>query len=114
MATSLTAGGSINIRNAVYQRDTGPIDPTCTCSTCQRYSRAYLRHLDHCKEILGVRLSTLHNLHFYLRLMQEIRTAIAGDASRPWRRGYCNAPASGGACGIMRPLCAGRPSGMQA
>jgi queuine tRNA-ribosyltransferase len=72
-----TAAGSINIRNARYQHDTGPIDPTCSCSTCQRYSRAYLRHLDHCNEILGVRLATLHNLHFYLQLMREIRSAIA-------------------------------------
>jgi queuine tRNA-ribosyltransferase len=72
-----TAAGIINIRNAVHQRDTGPIDPSCSCSTCQRYSRAYLRHLDRCHEILGVRLATLHNLHFYLNLMREIRAAIA-------------------------------------
>jgi queuine tRNA-ribosyltransferase len=72
-----TADGTINIRNAVHQRDTGPIDPTCRCSTCQRYSRAYLRHLDRCNEILGVRLATLHNVHFYLNLMSEIRSAIA-------------------------------------
>jgi queuine tRNA-ribosyltransferase len=72
-----TAAGVINIRNAVHQRDTGPIDPTCACSTCQRYSRAYLRHLDRCHEILGVRLATLHNVHFYLNLMREIRAAIA-------------------------------------
>jgi queuine tRNA-ribosyltransferase len=72
-----TAGGIINIRNAVHQRDTGPIDPTCGCSTCQRFSRAYLRHLDRCNEILGVRLATLHNVHFYLNLMREIRAAIA-------------------------------------
>jgi queuine tRNA-ribosyltransferase len=72
-----TAAGVINIRNAVHQRDTGPIDPTCACSTCQRYSRAYLRHLDRCNEILGVRLATLHNVHFYLNLMREIRAAIA-------------------------------------
>jgi queuine tRNA-ribosyltransferase len=72
-----TAAGIINIRNAVHQRDTGPIDPTCSCSTCQRYSRAYLRHLDRCNEILGVRLATLHNVHFYLNLMREIRAAIA-------------------------------------
>jgi queuine tRNA-ribosyltransferase len=71
-----TAAGVINIRNAVHQRDTGPVDPTCSCSTCQRYSRAYLRHLDRCKEILGVRLATLHNVHFYLSLMREIRAAI--------------------------------------
>jgi len=52
---------------------------------------AYLRHLDHCNEILGVRLSTLHNLHFYLRLMQEIRTRSRGDASRPCGAGTGNA-----------------------
>ncbi|HEY5020509.1 MAG TPA: tRNA guanosine(34) transglycosylase Tgt [Steroidobacteraceae bacterium] len=72
-----TAAGIINIRNAAYTRDTGPIDPACGCSTCARYSRAYLRHLDRCKESLGVRLATLHNLHFYLELMREIRSAIA-------------------------------------
>jgi len=71
-----TAGGAINIRNAIYQRDTGPIDPQCGCSTCRRYTRAYLRHLDQCNEILGVRLATLHNLHFYLQLMRDIRSAI--------------------------------------
>ncbi len=72
-----TSEGVINIRNAVHQRDTGPVDPACHCSTCRRYSRAYLRHLDRCNEILGVRLATLHNLHFYLQLMREIRRAIA-------------------------------------
>jgi queuine tRNA-ribosyltransferase len=72
-----TSEGIINIRNARYQRDTGPLDPKCSCSTCQRYSRAYLRHLDRCGEILGVRLCTLHNLHFYLELMRQIRAAIA-------------------------------------
>lgn len=72
-----TSQGIINIRNAVHQRDTGPIDPHCSCSTCARYSRAYLRHLDRCNEILGVRLGTLHNLHFYLTLMRRIRAAIA-------------------------------------
>jgi len=72
-----TSEGVINIRNAAHQRDTGPVDPACGCATCRRYSRAYLRHLDRCKEILGVRLATLHNLHFYLQLMREIRRAIA-------------------------------------
>ncbi|MFI4895073.1 MAG: tRNA guanosine(34) transglycosylase Tgt [Steroidobacterales bacterium] len=71
-----TSAGIINIRNAIHQRDTGPVDPACTCSTCRRYSRAYLRHLDRCKEILGVRLATLHNLHFFLQLMRDIRSAI--------------------------------------
>ena len=75
-----TSAGIINIRNAVYERDTGPIDPECTCSTCERYSRSYLRHLDRCREILGVRLATLHNLHYYLELMRRIRAALeAGE-----------------------------------
>jgi queuine tRNA-ribosyltransferase len=72
-----TSGGVINIRNACYQRDTGPLDPECRCSTCRRYTRAYLRHLDRCGEILGVRLGTLHNLHFYIDLLRQIRASIA-------------------------------------
>jgi queuine tRNA-ribosyltransferase len=72
-----TSTGILNIRNAVHQRDTGPIDADCGCSTCANYSRAYLRHLDRCKEILGVRLATLHNLHFYLQLMRRIREAVS-------------------------------------
>ena len=73
-----TSGGVINIRNSVHQRDTGPLDSQCACPTCTRYSRAYLRHLDRCGEILGVRLGTIHNLYFYLDLMRQIRAAIAG------------------------------------
>ena len=72
-----TSGGVINIRNSRHQRDTGPLDPGCACPTCTRYSRAYLHHLDRCREILGVRLGTLHNLYFYLDLMRQIRAAIA-------------------------------------
>jgi queuine tRNA-ribosyltransferase len=71
-----TSRGVVNIRNAAYQQDTGPLDPDCACPTCRRYSRAYLRHLDRCNEILGVRLGTLHNLHFFLDLMRRIRAAI--------------------------------------
>lgn len=72
-----TCTGVINIRNAVHQRDPGPIDPECGCYTCRNYSRAYLRHLDRCKEILGSRLNTIHNLHFYLALMRQLREAIS-------------------------------------
>ena len=72
-----TCTGVINIRNAVYQRDPGPIDPECGCYTCRNYSRAYLRHLDRCKEILGSRLNTIHNLYFYLDLMRQLREAIS-------------------------------------
>ncbi len=69
--------GVINIRNARYAEDTGPVDPDCACYTCRRYSRAYLRHLDRCGEMLGPRLATLHNLHYYLGLMAGMREAIA-------------------------------------
>jgi queuine tRNA-ribosyltransferase len=71
-----TSEGVVNIRNARHAADTGPVDPACPCYTCRHYSRAYLRHLDRCNEILGSRLNTLHNLHFYLQLMQDLRTAI--------------------------------------
>jgi len=71
-----TSLGVVNIRNAAYQEDTGPLDPNCGCPTCSRYSRAYLRHLDRCNEILGVRLGTIHNLHHFLDLMRQVREAI--------------------------------------
>jgi queuine tRNA-ribosyltransferase len=71
-----TRGGAINIRNAVHQSDTRPVEEDCGCYTCRNYSRGYLRHLDKCGEILGSHLNTIHNLHFYQRLMTEIRAAI--------------------------------------
>ena len=72
-----TRTGVLNIRNAAHLRDTGPIERDCACYTCRNYSRSYLRHLDKCGEILGSRLNTIHNLHFYQRLMSEMRAAIA-------------------------------------
>ncbi|MDO9167912.1 MAG: tRNA guanosine(34) transglycosylase Tgt [Methylobacter sp.] len=71
-----TSFGVVKIRNSQYEFDTGPLDEACDCYTCQNYSRAYLRHLDKCKEMLGSRLNTLHNLHYYLSLMQSLRDAI--------------------------------------
>jgi queuine tRNA-ribosyltransferase len=71
-----THTGVLNIRNAANTAATGPIDPECGCYTCRHYSRAYLRHLDKCNEILGARLNTIHNLHFYLELMQRVRQAL--------------------------------------
>jgi queuine tRNA-ribosyltransferase len=71
-----TRRGVLNIRNAPHQKDTRPIEEGCGCYTCTHYSRSYLRHLDKCGEILGSHLSTVHNLHFYMRLMAEIRAAI--------------------------------------
>jgi len=71
-----TSVGRLNIRNSAYRQDTNPLDPACECYTCRNYSRAYLRHLHQCNEILGARLATLHNLHFYQALMRRIRAAI--------------------------------------
>jgi queuine tRNA-ribosyltransferase len=71
-----TRTGVVRIRNNKYQFDTGPLDESCACYTCQHYSRSYLRHLDKCKEILGARLNTIHNLYFYQNLMKSMRTAI--------------------------------------
>ena len=72
-----TRYGTLKIRNSQYQHDTRPIDEKCGCYTCQHYSRAYLRHLDKCGEILGARLNTIHNLYYYQELMRDIRAAIA-------------------------------------
>jgi len=72
-----THQGVVRIKNAVHQDDTGPIDPLCDCYTCQNYSRSYLRHLHRCKEILGARLNTIHNLHYYQSLMADLRQAIS-------------------------------------
>lgn len=71
-----TSEGRINIRNQRFRDDTGPVDPECSCSTCRGFSRAYIRHLQQCNEILGSRLATVHNLHHYQTLMAEMREAI--------------------------------------
>jgi queuine tRNA-ribosyltransferase len=71
-----TSTGVVRIRNAQYETDLRPVDEACLCYTCKNYSRAYLRHLDRCGEILAARLGSIHNLHFYLALMQSVRTAI--------------------------------------
>ena len=83
-----TSTGVINIRNAVHQRDPAPVDPECGCYTCRNYSRAYLRHLDRCNEILGSRLNTIHNLHFYLELMRGLRTAIEQGRLQAFARDF--------------------------
>jgi queuine tRNA-ribosyltransferase len=70
--------GVVKIRNSRYKQDTGPLDPLCECYTCLNYSRAYLHHLDRTGEMLGPRLNTIHNLHYYQTLMSGIRAAIAG------------------------------------
>ncbi|MDD3518372.1 MAG: tRNA guanosine(34) transglycosylase Tgt [Chromatiales bacterium] len=79
-----TSTGVMRIRNARYAEDTRPIDEICGCYTCRHYSRAYLRHLDRCNEILGARLNTIHNLHYYQQLMRELRAAIADGRLDAW------------------------------
>ena len=74
-----TQNGDIKIKNAQYRLDTRPLDEHCTCYTCQNFSRAYLHHLYRLKEILSARLNTIHNLHYYQQLMQEIRASIEAD-----------------------------------
>jgi queuine tRNA-ribosyltransferase len=80
--TLFTSQGSVNIRNARYADDPGPVDPCCTCPLCAKYSRAYLRHLFQEKEIYGLRLATIHNLSFYGRMMESIRDAVRDDKLR--------------------------------
>lgn len=71
-----TTTGIVKIRNQKHERDISPLDENCSCYTCQNYSRSYLRYLDKAGEILGVRLNTIHNLHYYQTLMREMREAI--------------------------------------
>ena len=75
-----TRHGDVKIRNARHRADTGPLDATCACYTCRHFSRAYLHHLQRANEILGARLATIHNLHYYLGLMTELRAAIAAGS----------------------------------
>jgi len=76
MATAFSSQGRMNMRNAQYARDFGPLDAECTCSTCTQYSRAYIRHLFQNKEMLGGMLLTVHNLHYLLELTKQAREAI--------------------------------------
>jgi queuine tRNA-ribosyltransferase len=71
-----TRFGDLRIRNARYKSDERPIDPSCSCTACRGFSRAYLHHLDRCGEMLGPMLTSIHNLHYYLNLMREVREAL--------------------------------------
>lgn len=77
--TAMTSHGKVVIRNGRYSRDFSPLDPECDCYTCRNYSRAYIRHLFNVDEILGLRLTTIHNLYFLIKLMERIREAIKED-----------------------------------
>lgn len=90
-----TRQGDIKIRNARYRDDTRPLDPSCACHTCRHFSRAYLHHLQRANEITGARLNTVHNLHFYLLIMHEMREAIAAGAFRQWQAEFARNRAIG-------------------
>lgn len=83
-----TSEGDMNIYNSKYAEEDAPVDPGCKCYTCQRYSRAYLRHLAKSREILASRLSTIHNLHFYINLIREARLALVGDNYPEWKNQF--------------------------
>ncbi|MCJ7508676.1 MAG: tRNA guanosine(34) transglycosylase Tgt [candidate division Zixibacteria bacterium] len=86
--TVFTSKGKIILKNAKYQKDFSPLDETCQCLTCKNYSRAYLRHLFMSEEISGLRLATIHSLHFYINLMKEIRKVIVSGNFEEWKRGF--------------------------
>lgn len=86
--TLMTSTGRLNIRNAKNERDFGPIDAECDCYTCKNYSRAYLRHLIRCNEGLGMRLLSIHNLRFLIKLTEEVRLAIQEDRFLDFKEAY--------------------------
>jgi len=83
-----TRFGDLRLRNARFRDDERPIDPTCACHCCASFSRAYLHHLDRCGEMLGPMLTTIHNLHYYLNLMRELREALDGGCFEVFRRQF--------------------------
>jgi queuine tRNA-ribosyltransferase len=80
--------GQVNLKHARFKRDTSPVDPTCDCYTCQRFDRAYLRHLAVANEWLGHRLLTIHNLRFLVSLAQEARSRILGGTFQSWSEAW--------------------------
>jgi queuine tRNA-ribosyltransferase len=83
-----TSAGRVVIKNAQYQKDPRPVDEACDCYTCRNYSRAYLRHLYMAREILASHLNTVHNLHYFVNLMKNIRTAIEEDRFELFRQDF--------------------------
>ena len=86
--TLFTSFGKMNIKGAKFKEDPAPIDPECQCLTCKTYSRAYINHLFRAREITYFRLATIHNLHYYLNLMREIREAILEDRFAEYKKEF--------------------------
>ena len=93
--TLFVADGVVRIRNACYRDDPRPIEEGCGCYTCQHYSRAYLRHLDQCREMLGSHLNTVHNLYFYVQLMAALRRSIERGELQAYARAFLARQQSG-------------------
>ena len=88
--TVMTSQGKVVVRNANYQEDGLPLDEECDCYACRNFSRAYVRHLLKANEMLGLRLTTIHNLRFLINLMDKIRTAIMNDSLMDFRNSFFN------------------------
>ncbi|PIC72821.1 tRNA guanosine(34) transglycosylase Tgt [Sporosarcina sp. P17b] len=86
--TLMTSEGRLVVKNAKYERDFGPLDPNCDCYACKNYSRAYIRHLIRAGETFGIRLTSYHNLHFLLNLMEQVRQAIREDRLGDFREEF--------------------------
>jgi len=93
--TAFTARGTLNLKNAPFAEDPGPIEEGCACAACREFSRAYLRHLIKAEEILGLRLVTIHNLHFYVGLLRQAREHILGGTFESFRSAFVSGYAPG-------------------
>jgi queuine tRNA-ribosyltransferase len=100
--TLFTSEGRLNIKNKEFRNDPAPLDPACNCETCRNYSRAYLRHLLLAGEMLSARLNTIHNLTYYLDLMEQIRQAIENGCYEAFQSGYLASPAAGRYAGVAQ------------
>jgi queuine tRNA-ribosyltransferase len=90
-----TRFGDLRLRNARYKTDERPVDETCACTTCTRFSRAYLHHLDRCGEMLGPMLASIHNLHYYIDLMRQVRGALEAGRFEAFCRQFADERARG-------------------
>lgn len=106
-----TSRGRVVVKNAVYADDFGPLDPACSCYTCRRFSRGYLRHLFQSEEMLAGRLASLHSLTFYLSMMREMRAAIIEGRFTEWRRSFLSTYEAGGGSGGGGPADRTRETG---
>ncbi|NCV41193.1 MAG: tRNA-guanine transglycosylase, partial [Betaproteobacteria bacterium] len=90
-----TGRGDLRLRNARYRDDSSAIDPECRCYCCRNFSRAYVHHLQRVDEMLGAQLATIHNLHFYLDIMRQMREAIEAGCFQRWREDFLKKRAEG-------------------